>query len=87
MKQGAYNIIIKCGDSLAMKKSSEALVRRLLWLVSRRVCFLSIFLPSLESCRWDLPVGSFAVNGHPLTMAFHSYDKHLVIANENDMIR
>jgi len=87
MKREVYNTIIKCGGNLAMKESTGILVCRLLLLVSRRLCFLSIFLPPLDTCRWDLPVGRFAVNGHPLTMVFHSYDKHLVIANEHDMIR
>ena len=26
------------------------------------------------------------VNGLPLSLAFHAYDPHLVIANESDMI-
>lgn len=41
----------------------------------------------LENHRWDRPVASLNISGHPMTMAFHSYDKHLVIANEHDMIR
>ena len=40
-----------------------------------------------EHCRWDKPVATLQINGCPLTMAFHSYDQHLIIANENDMIR
>lgn len=43
--------------------------------------------PLAEKTRWDRPFGTFTVAGHPLTMAFHAYDKHLVIANEHDMIR
>ncbi|KAF8971831.1 hypothetical protein BDZ97DRAFT_1785365 [Flammula alnicola] len=42
--------------------------------------------PLAENGRWDRPVATVSIAGHPLTMAFHSYDKHLVIANENDMI-
>ncbi|KAJ3493649.1 hypothetical protein NLJ89_g10966 [Agrocybe chaxingu] len=38
------------------------------------------------SCRWDLPVASVSIQGHPLTLAFHSYDQHLIVANESDMI-
>ncbi|KAG5644146.1 hypothetical protein DXG03_009040 [Asterophora parasitica] len=39
-----------------------------------------------EGRRWDRPVATLQVAGHPLTMAFHSYDQHLVVANETDMI-
>ncbi|KAG6857290.1 hypothetical protein H0H87_006483 [Tephrocybe sp. NHM501043] len=39
-----------------------------------------------EDRRWDRPVATLQANGHPLTMAFHSYDQHLVVANETDMI-
>ncbi|KAF5385356.1 hypothetical protein D9615_001068 [Tricholomella constricta] len=39
-----------------------------------------------EDRRWDRPVATLQVAGHPLTMAFHSYDQHLVVANETDMI-
>ncbi|KAF7347293.1 Target of rapamycin complex 1 subunit mip1 [Mycena venus] len=35
---------------------------------------------------WDRPVATLQISGHPLTMAFHSYDKHLFIANENDVV-
>jgi len=44
-------------------------------------------LDNLEDCRWDRPVATLQVMGHPLSMAFHSYDTHLVVANESDMIR
>jgi len=36
--------------------------------------------------RWDRPVANLQVPGHPLTMAFHAYDQHLVVANESDLI-
>ncbi|KAJ6604969.1 hypothetical protein B0H10DRAFT_2077476 [Mycena sp. CBHHK59/15] len=39
-----------------------------------------------ETCRWDRPVTTLQVSGHPLTMAFHSYDKHLFVANESDVV-
>ncbi|EGO19096.1 hypothetical protein SERLADRAFT_454001 [Serpula lacrymans var. lacrymans S7.9] len=39
-----------------------------------------------ESSRWDRAVASIQISGQPLSMAFHSYDPHLVIANETDMI-
>jgi regulator-associated protein of mTOR len=42
--------------------------------------------PTAEHCKWDKPVATLQINGHPLTMAFHSYDRHLVVANEHDMI-
>lgn len=41
----------------------------------------------VDERKWDKPVATIQVTGHPLTMAFHSYDKHLVVANETDMIR
>ncbi|KAF8167286.1 hypothetical protein B0H34DRAFT_792028 [Crassisporium funariophilum] len=42
--------------------------------------------PIAEISRWDRPVATLAVPGHPLTMAFHSFDRQLIIANETDMI-
>ncbi|KDQ62866.1 hypothetical protein JAAARDRAFT_188509 [Jaapia argillacea MUCL 33604] len=39
-----------------------------------------------ESRPWDRQVASFQAGAYPLTMAFHSYDPHIVIANETDMI-
>ncbi|TFK42159.1 hypothetical protein BDQ12DRAFT_677728 [Crucibulum laeve] len=42
--------------------------------------------PVAETCRWDRLVTNLQVSGHPLTMAFHSYDQHLVVASETDMI-
>ncbi|KAG6849018.1 hypothetical protein H0H93_011963, partial [Arthromyces matolae] len=39
-----------------------------------------------EDREWDRPVASVQVHGHPLTMVFHSFDPHLVVANETDMI-
>ncbi|KAJ7762335.1 hypothetical protein DFH07DRAFT_407956 [Mycena maculata] len=39
-----------------------------------------------ETSRWDRPVATLQVPGHPLTMAFHSYDKHLFVANESDTV-
>ncbi|KAF6748431.1 hypothetical protein DFP72DRAFT_576071 [Ephemerocybe angulata] len=43
-------------------------------------------VPHAASSRWDKPVATLHVPGHPLTMAFHSFDKHLIVANEHDMI-
>ncbi|KAF8218111.1 hypothetical protein K438DRAFT_1952951 [Mycena galopus ATCC 62051] len=31
---------------------------------------------------WDRPVATLQVSGHPLTMVFPSFDKHLFIAND-----
>ncbi|TFK24262.1 hypothetical protein FA15DRAFT_619557 [Coprinopsis marcescibilis] len=42
--------------------------------------------PIADSLRWDRPVTTLQVSGHPLTMVFHSYDQHLLVANEHDMI-
>lgn len=51
----------------------------------------NLFIPTTnhipEERRWDRPVVTLQVAGHPLTMAFHSFDQHLVVANETDMIR
>ena len=40
-----------------------------------------------ETCSWERHVATLPTNSHPLTMAFHSFDKQLIIANESDMIR
>lgn len=37
-------------------------------------------------CRWDRPVNTIQINGLPMSLAFHAFDPHLVIANESDMI-
>ncbi|EIW63818.1 ubiquitin-binding TORC1 subunit KOG1 [Trametes versicolor FP-101664 SS1] len=37
-------------------------------------------------CRWDRPVTTIQINGLPLSLAFHAFDPHLVIANESDMV-
>ncbi|KAF9535610.1 hypothetical protein CPB83DRAFT_842046 [Crepidotus variabilis] len=42
--------------------------------------------PEGASRSWDFAVSTFSIPGNPLTMTFHSYDQHLVIANESDMI-
>ncbi|KAF5312958.1 hypothetical protein D9619_002557 [Psilocybe cf. subviscida] len=42
--------------------------------------------PIAETTRWDRAVTTWNVQGHPLTMKFHSYDKHLIIGNEHDMV-
>jgi len=39
-----------------------------------------------ENRRWDKPVSTFMATGYPLTMRFHTFDPHLLIANETDMI-
>ncbi|KAJ7201377.1 hypothetical protein GGX14DRAFT_656674 [Mycena pura] len=43
-------------------------------------------IETAEIGRWDRPVATLQVSGHPLTMAFHSYDKHLFIADEFDVV-
>ncbi|KAI0770609.1 raptor N-terminal caspase like domain-containing protein [Fomes fomentarius] len=37
-------------------------------------------------CWWEKPVNTIQINGLPLSLAFHTFDPHLVIANESDMI-
>ena len=44
------------------------------------------FLPHIARCRWEKPVTTISINGLPMSLAFHAYDPHLVIANESDMI-
>lgn len=39
-----------------------------------------------ERVQWDKPVTSLQVGGNPLSMALHSYDPHLVVANDTDTI-
>lgn len=39
-----------------------------------------------QNSRWDKYVTKIQIQGHPLSLAFHAYDNHLVIANESDMI-
>ncbi|KZP15647.1 hypothetical protein FIBSPDRAFT_895647 [Athelia psychrophila] len=39
-----------------------------------------------EDSRWDKYVSKLQVPGYPLQLAFHSYDSHLVVANDTDMI-
>ncbi|KAF7307461.1 Mip1 [Mycena indigotica] len=41
---------------------------------------------NFEMRSWDRPVATLQVHGYPLTMAFHSFDKHLFIANEADIV-
>jgi hypothetical protein len=37
-----------------------------------------------EGRKWDKPVTQLHVSGVPLSLAFHSFDSHVVIANETD---
>ncbi|KAI0042582.1 hypothetical protein FA95DRAFT_1564189 [Auriscalpium vulgare] len=39
-----------------------------------------------EERAWDKPVASFHITGAPLSMAFHAYDPHVVVANESDTV-
>jgi len=41
----------------------------------------------IEYCRWDRPVATIQTDGYPLSMAFHSFDQQIVVANETDTIR
>ena len=36
-----------------------------------------------ETHRWDRPVSTVSIRGHPSTMAFNSYRKPILIANED----
>ncbi|KAK7063677.1 target of rapamycin complex 1 subunit mip1 [Favolaschia claudopus] len=35
---------------------------------------------------WDRPVATLQVQGQPLSMVFHSYDKHLFVANDSNTV-
>ncbi|EIN14287.1 hypothetical protein PUNSTDRAFT_140611 [Punctularia strigosozonata HHB-11173 SS5] len=39
-----------------------------------------------DNCQWDRPVRTLYTPGIPLSMTFHAYDQHLIIADERDMI-
>ncbi|THH18632.1 hypothetical protein EW146_g2399 [Bondarzewia mesenterica] len=39
-----------------------------------------------DSRQWDRPVTTLHVSGVPLSMAFHAYDPHLVVASETDIV-
>ncbi|KAH8822774.1 hypothetical protein DL96DRAFT_1619182 [Flagelloscypha sp. PMI_526] len=39
-----------------------------------------------EERKWDRPVATLLVPPNPLTLVFHSFDKHLITANEHDLI-
>ncbi|EPS99346.1 hypothetical protein FOMPIDRAFT_1124614, partial [Fomitopsis schrenkii] len=39
-----------------------------------------------SSCKWDRPISTIQVAGLPQQLSFHSFDPHLVIANESDVI-
>lgn len=41
----------------------------------------------IDFCRWDRAVATIPTTGYPLTMAFHSFDQQLVVANETDLVR
>jgi len=45
------------------------------------------YITNIDNGRWDRTVATLSVSGHPLNMALHAFDDHLVVANENDMIR
>ncbi|TFL06291.1 raptor N-terminal caspase like domain-containing protein [Pterulicium gracile] len=43
-------------------------------------------LSAARTSRWDKPVVNLQVPGIPLNMAFHSYDQHVFIANDSDVV-
>lgn len=55
-------------------------------------CFLHVTLHGLLTLhpaadrRWDRTVATFVGPAFPLNMAFHSYDQHLVVSNDTDII-
>lgn len=90
MSLEACNIITKCGDN---RGTSECLLRRghrrsmqVSSIPSDSVYFAVTFVGS-ELCSWDRTVATLQTSGHPLSLAFHSYDPHLIVANESDAIR
>jgi hypothetical protein len=89
MKRVVFSTTTKFGDSSAMIKSSRSLNPSLKLHVRTFIVHtdaLGLLRHNLEECKWDRPVATLQVTGHPLCMAFHAYDKHLIIANESDMI-
>ena len=88
MNQVAFNTIIKYGDSNATIMLAEILqLKHLLQVSYTTYNNDDIYKFFTESCSWERPVATLFTTGHPLTMAFHFFDKHLVFANESDMIR
>ncbi|EKM61656.1 uncharacterized protein PHACADRAFT_248390 [Phanerochaete carnosa HHB-10118-sp] len=39
-----------------------------------------------DNCRWDRPVASIPTSVFPTQIAFHAYDPHMVVTNEQDLI-
>lgn len=91
MNLGAYNTITKYGGN---RETRGCLRRRDLRRNMPVSCNLSdsvhlVMTPPAvsELCPWDRPVATLQTSGHPLSLAFHAYDPHLVVANESDTIR
>lgn len=86
---GVFSTTIRFGGNSEMNRSTSKPNRKPLSQV--RTTFIEsnvkIDVGGTEDRRWDRPVATFQTTGFPLTMAFHSYDQHLVVANEPDMIR
>lgn len=69
-----------------MRRSSY----RLSVLVSDCVLLMKVVglrSPELVKRPWSKPVKTVQTTGCPLSMVFHAYDPHLVVANEHDLIR
>lgn len=76
----------KCGVNREMNKFIRRLRATVLLLVRAFIEVCCGIDTVTEDRRWERPVATLQIAGHPLTMAFHSYDQHLVVANETDMI-
>lgn len=70
-----------------MNKSITRLGHRRRLLVRYLFFHLILVLRSLVADRrWDRTVAHFHGLPHPLNLAFHSYDQHLVASNDTDII-
>lgn len=89
MSRVVFSSIIKFGGNNATIMLSKILkLKRLSQVSYSNNNNEDIFLPFFtETCSWERPVATLFTTNHPLTMAFHSFDKQLIIANETDMIR
>jgi len=94
MSQEVFSTITKYGANSETSKSSQRLRHSQKSPVSNNRLFdilihsLTRVLPYIppENSRWDKYVSKLQVPGYPLSMAFHAFDNHLVVANETDMI-
>lgn len=87
-KPAVNNIIIRSGGNIGTKSLIKRPGPKLTLLVRGRYLSCTIQANvSLAYHRWDRNVATIQAPANPLTMVFHSYDRHLVIGNESDIVR